>query len=170
MKRINTNLLLPFTFLCSLLFAVANANAAGQLKVEKTLEVDASAATVWKMIGDYNHLDVWHPVVVDCTVDNDNNKLGATRTLTLADGANIIEELVAHSDNDKTYTYSIKESPLPINHYVSTISVRESSDGKSSVTWSTNFNAEGVEDAKASEIIAGIYDAGLGALSKHFSK
>ena len=148
---------------------ITNVNAMGELKVEKQSIINASPSTVWKMIGDYNHLDVWHPVVVNSSVDRDGNKEGAIRLLTLGDGATITEKLIAHSNNDMTYTYAITESPLPINNYVSTINVSSSGDGKTTVTWSSTFNASGVEDEKAIEIISGIYDAGLGSLNKHFT-
>lgn len=153
----------------TLLALTFGVNAEGGLKVEKKSELNASPDTVWKMIGDYNHLDVWHPVVVNSTVNDNGNNEGTVRVLTLADGATITEKLVAHSDSKMTYTYAITKSPLPISDYVSTINVSTSGEGKSLVTWSSTFNANGVEDQKAMEIIAGIYDAGLGNLTKHFT-
>ncbi|MBL1141015.1 MAG: SRPBCC family protein [Proteobacteria bacterium] len=157
------------TFVITFYSMTLSANAMGGLKVSKQTEVNASPATVWKMIGDFNHLDVWHPVVVGSDLSGTDNKSGALRKLTLGNGANIIEKLVAYSDSDMTYTYAITESPLPVSDYVSTISVSQSNDGKTVVNWSSSFNAKGAEDSKAIETISGIYDAGLGSLSKHFS-
>lgn len=146
-----------------------SANAMGGLKVSKQTEVNASPATVWKMIGDFNHLDVWHPVVIASTLSGTDNKSGAVRVLTLGNGANITEKLVAYSGSNMAYTYAITESPLPVSDYVSTISVSQGSEGKSIVSWSSTFNAKDAEDSKAIETISGIYDAGLNNLSKHFS-
>ena len=152
-KLLNKYILLSF-FIAISGFAL-HANAKGGLKVEQSMELNTNPETVWKMIGDFNHLDVWHPVVVGSSVSGNNNAPGAIRILTLADGANITEKLVAHSTSDKTYTYAITESPLPISDYVSTISISSAANGKSLVTWSSSFNANGVDDSKAQEIITG---------------
>ena len=60
--------------------------------------------------------------------------------------------------------YEIIESPLPVADYRATISVAESG-GKAVVVWASTF--EGTADG-ASDIIAGIYTAGLDALAAKF--
>lgn len=169
MTLISKNLFATAAFISAALFSHLLL-AQGSLKVEEETVVNASASTVWKMIGDYNHLDVWHPVVVDSAVDKSNNNPGDVRTLTLADGASIVEKLLAYSNSDKSYTYAITQSPLPISDYVSNISVTDIKDGKSVIKWSSTFNTTEVDDAKGIEIISGIYLAGLSNLEKHFNK
>ncbi len=164
-NNLNIIFIVMTCFVCS--FKVT---AMGNLKVEKQYEINASSETVWKMIGDYNHLDVWHPVVVGSKVNKNENKPGVIRILTLGDGAKITEELVAHSNENMTYTYTITESPLPVSDYVATIDVNQNGNGKTIVSWTSNFNSDGVDDKKAMEIVSGIYDAGLQSLEKHFSK
>lgn len=55
----------------------------------------------------------------------------------------------------------ILKSPLPVKNYVSTLTVSPTSDGKSLVKWTSIFDANGADDAKAKEVVGGIYDAGL---------
>ena len=144
---------------------------AGDLTVSKNVTVNASPETTWKMIGDFNHLDVWHPVVVASKLlQGDSQSAGAVRLLTLGNGATITEKLVSNNNALKSYTYAITESPLPIADYVSTITVSPAADGKATVTWNSTFDAKGVEDAEAINTISGIYDAGLNNLDKHFNK
>jgi len=144
---------------------------AGHLSVSKEVTVNASPDTTWKMIGDFNHLDVWHPVVVASKiVKGHDNKKGAERLLTLGNGANITEKLVDRSDKSQSYTYQIVKSPLPVSGYESTISVKSGMDGKSIVSWTSSFDAAGASDKEAVDTISGIYDAGLNNLDKHFNK
>lgn len=156
------------TTLSVALLATAMTSFAGNLNVSKEVTVNASPDTTWKMIGDFNHLDVWHPVVVgsELTQGKSNNM----RLLTLGNGATITEKQVSRNDADRTYTYAIETSPLPVADYVSTISVSAAADGKSIVTWSSSFDANGASDEDAVNAIAGIYDAGLNNLNKHFNQ
>ena len=130
--------------------------------------MNASPDTTWKMIGDFNHLDVWHPVVVSSALTHGESS--DVRLLTLGNGATITEKQVSRNDADRSYTYAITKSPLPVADYISTISVSPAADGKSTVTWRSSFDANGVTDDEAVNAIAGIYDAGLNNLDKHFNK
>ncbi len=144
--------------------------AAGKLNVTKEVSINAAPDTVWKMVGGFNELDVWHPVVVNSQLlQGKGLKPGSIRVLTLGDGAKIKEKLVVRSDSKKTYTYAIIESPLPVKDYVSTITVTKVGDGKSKVEWKSTFNANNAADDKAIETIAGVYDAGLNNLIKDFN-
>lgn len=152
------------TTLSAALLATAMTSAAGNLNVSKEVTVNASPDTTWKMIGDFNHLDVWHPVVVNSAMTND------VRLLTLGNGATITEQQVSRNNAKRSYTYAITKSPLPVAGYVSTISVSAAADGKSTVRWTSSFDANGTTDEEAVNTIAGIYDAGLNSLDKHFNQ
>jgi polyketide cyclase/dehydrase/lipid transport protein len=149
----------------AILLTAAMTGFAGALEVTKEITVNASPETTWKMIGDFNHLDVWHPVVVASELTQGSND--TVRVLTLGNGAAITEKLLSHSDN--SYSYEITESPLPVSGYVSEISVSGTEDGKSVVRWTSSFDAKkGFEDEEAVNTISGVYDAGLSSLQKHF--
>ena len=152
----------------ALLLTASMTSFAGALEVNKEITVNASPVTTWKMIGEFNHLDVWHPVVVASELTSGSSEMtGAVRVLTLGNGAAITEKLLSHSDN--SYSYAITESPLPVSDYVSEISVSTTEDGKSLVRWTSSFDAKkGFADEEAINTISGIYDAGLTSLQKHF--
>ncbi len=86
---------------------------------------------------------------------------GARRECTLGDGAKLYETLV--SKDDMSYTYKIDESPLPLANYQATISVRADGAG-STMEWSANFEADGVPEAEAQQMVGGIFQAGFDAL------
>ena len=145
------------------------ASFSAQLTASKEMAVNASPETVWKMIGDFNHLDVWHPLVTASELTSrSSDEIGAIRVLTLGNGATITEKLVANDDTSHTYSYAITESPLPVADYVGTIRVSEGMDGKAVVTWSSVFDAHNATNDEAINSTLGIYDAGLSNLVKHF--
>jgi hypothetical protein len=135
--------------------------AAHALDTSSTAKSTLSADAVWTKIGDFCGIGKWHPALEKCELSAD----GKTRTLTLKGGGTIVEALVKWDAAGKSYTYSIVQSPLPVANYTSTITV--SADGAGSVlTWTGKYDAKGAPDAKAQEVIKGIYDSGLGALTK----
>jgi hypothetical protein len=129
-------------------------------------EVAAAPDAAWSTIGGFCGIASWHPAVTAC---EEQTKDGATyRTLTLADGAKLVEKLVARDDAARSYTYTIEEGPLPVAGYQSTIKVLPSANG-SILDWSGTFEAKGVSDSEAVEIVTGIYQAGLDALADKLS-
>jgi hypothetical protein len=138
-----------------------SAVAAHALDTSAKASSKLSADAMWTKIGDFCGIAKWHPALEKCDLSAD----GKTRTLTLKGGGTIVEALVKWDAAGKSYTYSIVESPLPVASYTSTITV--SADGAgSALTWTGKYDAKGAPDAKAQEVIQGIYDAGLKALTQ----
>lgn len=145
-----------------LLLVSGIASAAADLEVKRQVNLAASKDTVWKLLGGFNHIDVWHPAVVDSRL----REQGRIRVLTLGNGAKIVERQLDGKNN--SYSYTITQSPLPLSNYVATIRIEATGEQSSRVVWSSKFQANGVEDKEASKIVAGIYEAGLSQLGKIF--
>ncbi|MCE7030784.1 SRPBCC family protein [Jiella avicenniae] len=133
------------------------------IEVSKSVDIEAAPAAVWQMIGTFCDIETWHPAVTKCELSKDGDK--NVRTLTLPDGAALVEEEVSRDEGAMSYTYAILEGPLPVANYKSTISVTGSGEG-STVSWSGTFDAAGASDEEASNVIGGIYDAGLSSLKE----
>lgn len=146
------------TVMSAAVLALAAATPALALDVSRSTDIAAPPAKVWATIGDFCGISSWHPAVEKCNPSTMAKK--PMRTLSLKGGGAIVEEQVSRDDGKMDYTYRIIESPLPVDHYKSTISVAPSADG-SKVTWVGSFKAKGADDAKAESVIAGIYEAGL---------
>lgn len=131
---------------------------ASALEVKKSVDVAAPPEAVWKTVGGFCGIGDWHPVVETCALSKKDGK--AHRTLSLKGGGTILEEEQSRDDKGMAYTYTILSGPLPVEDYRSTIAVTKSGSG-SQVTWSGTFKAKGAPDAKAEEVIGGVYDAGL---------
>ena len=81
----------------------------------------------------------------------------------------IVKPLEVFNDKKHYYTYSILKAPFPVTDYLSTIQVKEDTDGKSSlVEWSGSFTPVGASDQEAIDLFHGIYKDGLEALQKAF--
>ena len=73
------------------------------------------------MIGGFNALADWHPVVEESELESG----GEIRNLTFVGGGEITERLDQHDDASRTYTYTIASSPLPVANCTATIKVKD---------------------------------------------
>jgi mxaD protein len=142
--------------------------AAGGLSVSREVTVDRSPATVWKLVGDFNALDVWLPPVQRSTFTGEATRPGAVRVLELGNNARVTEKLTDYSSAQHRYSYAFIESPLPVKNYVATIELSAAPEGKTRIKWYSTFDAHGAPDDKAREAIQGIYDAGLAKVAAIF--
>jgi len=154
----------------AVLMLATNGFAAGHLAVSREITVDRPPATVWKLVGEFNSLDVWLPPVLASTFTGSATQPGAVRRLDLGNNASVTEKLLAYSSARYSYRYAFLESPLPVKNYVATIELSETADGKTLMKWHSTFDADGATADKAKEAILGIYDAGLAKVAAIFSK
>jgi mxaD protein len=150
------------------LVLAASAFATGGLAVSREIIVDRAPATVWKLVGEFNSLDLWLPPVQRSTFTGVGTQPGAIRQLELVGNANVTEKLVAYSSANHSYSYAFLKSPLPVKNYVATIELKPAPDGKTLIKWHSTFDANGAPDDKAKEAILGIYDAGLAKVAAIF--
>ena len=154
----NKSLILATVSSAALLFSCLSAAAVeASYKATSSSSVDA----VWTKVGNFCGIASWHPALAGCDLSAD----GKERTLTLKGGGTIVEDLVKWNDKGHSYTYTIKSSPLPVAHYISTIAVKKHGKG-SEIVWTGHFKAKGAPAAKAKGIITGIYKAGADALAQ----
>ena len=94
--------------------------------------------------------------------------LGQFARFHLRDGAPLRERVTALSDKDMTYSYSVIESPLPLAHHSSTVSLQGVEGGSKTVaTWYVEFRLrQGDPDQVAKTIHAGVILPGFQGLAK----
>lgn len=131
--------------------------------VTVTADMPASADAVWKEASpDFCGIEGFHPAVAACELSSDKS----IRTLTLGNGAKIVEKQTAWDDVAHSYSYDITDSPLPVANYSATFSVADEGSG-SKVTWTAEFDPVG-DEAAAKDVITGIFTSGLEALKAKF--
>ncbi|HYL70106.1 MAG TPA: SRPBCC family protein [Candidatus Dormibacteraeota bacterium] len=145
------------------------------LHVTETVEIKAPVEKVWETVRDFDSLNKWHPgFSSDVLVSGDKNTVGAVRKLTIKDGPSFTEQLLAFDAPHHSMRYKILESPLPMTHYVSTISVLPGPGGTSKVIWrgsckrknTSDSPPEAESDAGVTKLLKGVYRGGLDNLKK----
>lgn len=130
-----------------------------------SIEIPASAETVWQLMGGFDALPDWLPFIPESV----SSEGGRVRSLTTSDGGTVIERLEAFDNRQRSYSYSIMKAPFPVVDYLSTITVHETADSNvSRVEWYGEFTPVNVSDAEAQALFSGIYRDGLEALKKNF--
>ncbi|MCE9657551.1 MAG: SRPBCC family protein [Burkholderiales bacterium] len=162
------NFIVRGTVSAASLILAASSFAAGNLSVSREVIIERPLATVWKLVGSFNSLDVWLPPVRASSFSGNATQPGAIRMLDLGNHASVTEKLLSYSGAEHRYSYAFLSSPLPVKNYVATIELSAAGEGRTRVKWSSTFEAAGAPDEQAKEAILGIYDAGLGKLSTIF--
>ena len=134
--------------------------------------IKAPVDDVWAKIRDFNALPDWHPAIADSHIENGepSDKVGCIRNFNLKDGGNIREQLLTLSDVEHLCTYSILESPMPLENYVATVRLVPITDGnRTYAEWTAEFNCspeeeEGLLDMISNDVFQGGFDALKSAL------
>ncbi len=136
---------------------VAQANA--------SIELPASAGTVWQLIGGFGSLPDWLSYIPASELGEG----GRVRRLANPVGETIVERLVAFDEAARSYTYAILEAPFPVVNYRATLRVRENGSNASTVEWSGTFTPRDATDDETIRLFRGIYEDGLAELAKRFA-
>jgi hypothetical protein len=140
------------------------------VRVYTSSVIDASADTVWARVRDFNAMPQWHPNIADSRIENDepSDRIGCIRHFHTRDGGMIRERLLALSDYDYACTYSILESPMGVDNYISTLKLTPITDGaRTFAEWSAEFDCDESRERELTELIGQrVFQAGFDALKK----
>ncbi|MBV8536592.1 MAG: SRPBCC family protein [Alphaproteobacteria bacterium] len=107
-----------------------------------SIVLDQSADDVWRVIRPFDHY-AWAGVPADTVIEDgkSGDQVGAVRRVQ-SGGKVIRQQLLAHSDVERFYTYRLCEpSPFPVHDYQATIRVRPVVDsGRAFVEWTAAFD------------------------------
>ncbi|MCR9213698.1 MAG: SRPBCC family protein [Proteobacteria bacterium] len=112
-----------------------------QVYVSSVLAV--SVDKVWPVVRDFNGLPNWLSFVAESRIEQDRpaDQIGCIRAFRLTDGGYIREKLLALSDYDYSFSYSILESPMGVENYVATLKLLPITDGERTfIEWSAEFD------------------------------
>lgn len=140
-------------------------------KIFTSFVINAPMEEVWAKIRDFNAMPDWHPAVADSHIENGgpSDRMGCIRNFNLKDGGNIREQLLTLSDVEHTCTYSLLDSPMPVENYVATLRLVPITDGNRTFTeWSAGFSCPPEEEAGLQEKINGVFQDGFNFLKEMF--
>jgi hypothetical protein len=135
----------------------------------------APADDVWARVRDFGSLWVWHGGLVARGEIEDGkagDQVGAIRSFYLHDDTHLREELVAHSDADRSYTYNFHKTPFDVDNYLATLRVTPVTDGDASfVEWWTTFDCNRDEQAHWTAFFANeVFMGGFNALKQQYGQ
>jgi len=152
----------------ALAFMGAATPRASAASLSRSVDVNATPAAVWAVIGPFCAIKNWHPVIATCTEDGQTPPV---RTLVTKDGrTTFVEMQTARSDAKYIYSYNFISSPFPVTHYAAQIEVSDKSAGVSTVTWTGSYIANPGKETEAFEALRGVYETGLSAIKAKFAK
>ncbi|MEV0406652.1 SRPBCC family protein [Actinoallomurus sp. NPDC050550] len=118
---------------------------------------DAPAAKVWDLIGDFYAVDRWMPGVVGVLRNDDQQ----TRTITMHDGARLVERLVEEGPLFHRYRFD-DPGPVPVRDFTARLTVTAVGTDQSELDWAARFEpAPGVTEEDATTALTGFYQACL---------
>ena len=125
---------------------------------------------IWSAIrdfGNYNWAGVPSVTVIEDGKAGD--QVGCVRAVRMNNGVLIRQQLLAHSDHDRLYTYCLLDSlHLPLRGYVATLRVVPVTDGnRTFVEWWANFDCLDSEHDKWSAHFMTSFRTWLEALRQH---
>ena len=126
--------------------------------VSHTEPVDASAAAVWRLVGDFAD-DSWTGVAIRC----DGVGAGALRTVAMPSG-DVVERCDHHDDADRSLAYTVLEgNPFPVTSCSGRVQVVDAGDGRSEVHWTISYETD-ADPAAVERDLTGLLQASAGAL------
>ena len=125
---------------------------------------------VWAYARDFNGHHDWHPIIAESHIvgGKPSDQVGAIRNFKLADGGHLRESLLSFSELDRSFTYDIIVSPLPVKNYIATFTCKPVTEGnKTFVEWTANFDTLPENEADLQERVGrNTFAAGIAALAK----
>ena len=153
--------------------ATAMAHGPTRQKVVQTIDIARTPDQVWAIVGPFDSIATWHPLVSSSPADHGND-IGSKRTLTLkAEGApSFQEELVKYDSAARMYQYRIEAvdpKVLPVNNYQAWFELQDGPAGGCTIEWRAAFYRgymlndppPELNDAASSAAVKAVFRAGL---------
>lgn len=134
--------------------------------------IPAPADAVWDRIRDFNGLPSWMPAVAESQLleGRSGDQVGAVRELILQNGDRIVETQVALSDYDMACSYTMGDTPMPLENYFATLRLTPVTEtDQTFAEWSAEFDcAPEDEESLVDTISQNVFAAGFAALARRF--
>lgn len=173
---------LPLILLSFLLFPVTSvAHGPTPQKAKESIAINAPVDAVWNAIKQFDAVASWHPDVKASSGDGKNASDG-TRTITLQNGGQLVENLDFYSDKDHEYNYRLKTenvTAFPASSYTINLQVTPGNDANTSVVTlksrfyrgdTGNTPPENLNDAAAVKAMNEFFKNGLAGLKQKLEK
>lgn len=135
--------------------------------------IPGSPDDVWERIREFDTFDEWGPEpVADCTIEGDDapTQIGAVRRFEVGGERTVRERLVAHSDEERFYQYTILEGAGSKEDYLSELRLIPITEtGETLAKQYAHFDAPDEEMADEKEHLETVFTGALNGLREEFS-
>jgi hypothetical protein len=136
--------------------------------------VDAPVDDVWACFGDFNGWPRFLPRLVSSELEGGTGAgpVGAVRVVTLGDGSSIRERLVDYDATERTLAYEFDgPHPFPVRTYRGRVRLWPVTiTDQTFVAWTGTFDADAVDEPRATEMFVRTYSAFLRSLSEYVDR
>ena len=134
-------------------------------KVKSQKIVNDSCSLVWQKLIDFGGTEKFVPELIEKVI-TEGNGTGATRTIHLKGGGEILEKLIFIDEAVMTMKFIILSTPMPVQNYEGIHTVTHLNTDQCSVTFESSYEA--TEDVKAEmeTLIKGFQETFLSNLYK----
>ncbi len=143
-------------------------------RVTRSTVIDAPIARVWAILRDFNSHEQWHDIIASSRIEGNerSDQIGCVRNFALKDGNRIREQLLTLSDTDHRSTYCILDATVPLQRYVSTLTLKPVTDGDRTFWhWTSTFSTPpGMEHELHDMVAQGVYEAGFVNLRRYLQQ
>lgn len=133
--------------------------------------VSAGPDEVWALLRDFNGLGAWHPAMPPSAIEEGcgPEEVGAVRRFVMPDGSVVRERLTAFSDADRSYSYTVEETPLSVSDCHATLSVSPVTSGGATINWSASFTCRPEDERDIGDFLRNvIFGSGMVVLRARF--
>ena len=142
-------------------------------KVYFSSVIPAPVDDVWSVAGDYARIYEWHPFVKSTQIKAGPaaDQVGSIRFCTLENGVQLLETQTARSETERTYSYSIDDSPMPMKNYTGTVRVYPITENDTTfIEWHMTFDPNPGAETELPAMLREVTMAGFESLKAHFAR
>lgn len=136
--------------------------------IEEIAEVPADPDTLWRLVGSFQGVAEWHPMLA--TVEGDGEQPGAIRKAIGEDGSEQVERLEEVDLARRRYSYAMQSSAMPVRDYRAELQVQANDEGGSTVRWAADFDATAGDPDGTVGMVRGFLAAGVQSLAQRYAR
>ena len=130
--------------------------------------IHAPVDEVWDLIGGFDSLAAWHPLVAGCSIENDlpNALIGCVRQIEVKnDGGTILERLVTLSHDEHLCRYSILTGPMAVRNYLATMWLLPvTTSNHTFAQWEATFDVDLSDRREMVDLVTSIFSDGFASV------
>ncbi len=107
---------------------------------ERTIDIEATPETVWKVLGRFMHIDEFAPLIesVDALTDGEDG-VGSKRRCNFNNGGSVVEEVTEWEVNRKYRVLLSEMTNVPVHEMYAEISLDSLESNLVRVTWGADY-------------------------------